>query len=122
MTEKRCVLVVEDEFLIADMLAEMVVDMGYEVCGIADTAALAVELALQACPMAILMDVRLKGTKDGIDAALEIRKSIDCPVIFVTGSQEPATVTRIKQDHPAAVLFKPVDFRLLESAIRNVVA
>lgn len=116
----RCVLIVEDEFLIADHLAAMVDDMGMTVCGIADTADGAIALAAEHRPSAILMDVRLKGRNDGVDAAHRIHREIGCPIIFVTGSREAATVARIKQDHPAAILFKPVRFEQLQQAMLSV--
>lgn len=122
MTDTPCILVVEDDFLIADLFADMVTEMGFRVCGIADTADDAVEMARLHSPCAILMDVRLKGSRDGIHAALEIRQGQSCPVIFITGSQEAVTVARINEDHPAAILFKPVDFERLKQTVRDVVA
>ena len=47
--------------------------------------------------------------RHGIDAALEIRRSIDAPIIYITGSSESSTMARIQQDHPFAVLIKPID-------------
>lgn len=117
-----CILIVEDEFLIADHLATMVGDMGLTVCGIADTADDAVAMAEEHRPGAILMDVRLKGRKDGIDAAQSIHGNVGCPIIFVTGSRESATVARINEDHPAAILFKPVRFEQLKTVVRTVLA
>lgn len=116
MLQGRSVLIVEDEFLIADMLSDMVADMGMIVCGVADTADGAVMSAAQALPDVVLMDVRLKGQKDGVDAALAIYGARACPVVFITGSREPATVQRIRNDHPAALLFKPLN----QSALRLV--
>ncbi len=117
MTASQCILIVEDEFLIADHLATMVQDMGLCVCGFADTADEAVAMTERHRPGAILMDVRLKGKKDGIDAALAIHAQFRSPIIFVTGSQEPATVARINEDHPSAILFKPVSFKQLKKAM-----
>lgn len=117
MTAPGCILIVEDEFLIADHLAAMVDDMGLAVCGIADTADGAIAMAVEHRPGAVLMDVRLKGRKDGIDAAQSIHGSVGCPIIFVTGSRESSTVARINEDHPAAILFKPVKFEQLETVV-----
>ena len=109
MTDKiTCVLVVDDEQLIALGLTVTLRDMGLRVCGMAATAAKAVELALEHRPSLVLMDVRLRGQADGVDAAIEIHRTVGAPVIFITGSREPETVERIRQDHPAGVLFKPI--------------
>jgi DNA-binding NarL/FixJ family response regulator len=112
-----CVAVVDDEYLIASGLTMQLEDMGMTVCGTAATADEAVALAQAARPAVVLMDVRLRGEKDGIDAALAIHDSVGSKVIFVTGSREKATLDRINLDHPAGVLFKPVLPRQLREAI-----
>src|SRR3546814_12180485 len=60
-----CILIVEDEFLIADHLATMIDDMGLAVCGIADTADEAVAMAAQHRPDVVLMDVRSEERRVG---------------------------------------------------------
>lgn len=112
------VLVVEDEEMIALSLCYQIEEFGYTVCGTAATAEEAIRLAGVHRPKVILMDVRLRGEGgDGVDAALAINKIAECRVIFLTGSKEPSTVARIHLDHPYAVLFKPVSYRQLQSAI-----
>ncbi|MGQ9368272.1 response regulator [Azospirillum sp. ST 5-10] len=109
MTDEHiCVLIVDDEQLIALALTLTLREMGLRVCGTAATAAKAVELARMHRPSLVLMDVRLKGQADGVDAALEIRQTLGPSIIFITGSRDPETVKRIHQDHPAGVLFKPI--------------
>src|SRR3546814_16413792 len=92
----------------------MIDDMGLAVCGIADTADEAVAMAEQHRPDVVLMDVRLKGKKDGIDAAQRIYGDVGCPIVFVKGSRETWTVERIKADNPAAIRFKQIKFVKLE--------
>jgi CheY-like chemotaxis protein len=116
---RKCVLVVDDEFIIAELWSIHVEDMGLEVCGIAATAAAAVALAQQHRPAIVLMDLRLRGEKDGVDAALEIHELVGSKIIFITGSSEPSTRARIQMDHPFAVLFKPVSDRQLQTAIED---
>lgn len=103
-----CVLVVDDEQLIALGLAVTLREMGLRVCGTAATAAQAIKLAQEHRPSLVLMDVRLKGQADGVDAAIEIHQTVGALVIFITGSREPETVERIQKDHPAGILFKPI--------------
>jgi two-component system, response regulator PdtaR len=112
-----CILVVEDEFLIADLFACEIEAMGRRVCGIADTAQKAIALAREHRPALVLMDVRLKGIEDGVDASIAIHDAVGSKVIFVTGSREPATLKRIELDHAAAVLFKPLRGYELRAAI-----
>lgn len=111
------VLVVEDEFLIAESLSAMIEDMGLLVCGNAATAAEAKSMAAEHRPELVLMDVRLRGTEDGVDAAIHIHANVGSRVIFITGSREPETVARIQTDHPAGMLFKPITFAQLSQAV-----
>ena len=115
---RETVLVVDDDAIIADTWSMMLDDMGLETCGIAATAADAIDLAKLHRPRVVLMDMRLKGELDGVDAALAIHSLVGSKVIFVTGSQDPPTRARIQLDHPADVLFKPVFLGRFESAIR----
>lgn len=115
-----CVLVVDDERLIALGLTLALKDMGFRTCGTAGTAAHAIQMAQEHRPSLVLMDVRLKGEGDGVDAAIEIHRTLGVPVIFITGSREPETVARIQQDHPSAVLFKPILPVHLKAAIDRV--
>ena len=117
-----CVAVVDDEFLIAAGLTLQLEELGMRVCGTAATADEAVALAQANRPAVVLMDVRLAGEKDGVDAALAIHDTVGSTVIFVPGSREPATLDRIRLDHPAGVLFKPVTDRQLRQAIDEALA
>lgn len=114
-----CVAVIDDEFLIAAGLSMQLESLGMTVCGTAATAEAAVALTQAARPAIVLMDVRLAGEKDGIDAALTIHDTVGSKVIFVTGSREAATMARIGLDHPAGVLFKPVQEWQLRQAINT---
>ena len=118
-TLNTCVAIVDDEYLIALGLSAQVTEMGLEVCGTAGSADDAVALVESQRPAVVLMDVRLGGEKDGVDAAIAIHERVGSKVIFVTGSREPATMARIQEDHPAAVLFKPISDRQLREAIET---
>lgn len=114
---KGRVLIVEDQFLASEFLRIWSDAYGFEVCGVATDADSAVKLARQMKPTHVLMDVRLDGTRDGVDAALEIHASLDTRIIYCTGSSEPSTRKRIEDDHPFEVLFKPIDPKLLGEAL-----
>ena len=122
MIAEKTVLVVEDEFLIANLLSEMVADVGMTVCGVADNVDLAIEMAAQHRPDVVLMDVRLKGKRDGVDAAIAIYHQNGTPAVFITGSREPANIARIKADHPAAILIKPISFEELSDTLEKICA
>jgi len=117
-----CVLVVDDEPFIAELWCIHLRLMGLQICGIAATADAAVTLAMQHRPSLILMDVRLRGRRDGVDAALEINASLGSRIIVITGSREPETIARINTASPAVVLYKPVSDRQMHSAIRHALS
>jgi CheY-like chemotaxis protein len=66
------------------------------------------------------MDVRLKGTEDGVDAAIEIHQRQQTPIIFITGSREQETIDRIHRDHPSGLLIKPILPKQLRTAVEKV--
>jgi CheY-like chemotaxis protein len=90
------VLIVEDEPLTALDFSLMIEDAGGRTVGTATSAAGATALARTVAPDVILMDVRLMGDTDGIDAARAIRAFSDVPIVFVTGNTEPSTTARIR--------------------------
>ncbi|MBU1374686.1 MAG: response regulator [Alphaproteobacteria bacterium] len=118
----RSVLIVDDEAIIAELWSVYVEAMGIQVCGVAATADDAVSLAEQHRPAIVLMDMRLRGGGDGVDAALAIHALVGSKMIFITGSQEPGTMARIQLDHPSAVLIKPVPQSLFTSAVAAALA
>lgn len=101
------VLVVEDDYLVALACCSSLNAMNLAVCATADTAEDAVALALVHRPGLVLMDVRLKGRKDGVDAAREIQRLLDCPIVFLTGARDHGTAKRIAALNPPAMLLKP---------------
>ncbi len=117
-----CILVVDDEFLVAQGIAILLEDMGRVVCGIASSADEAVEMAVRHRPKLVLMDVRLPGVADGVDAAIEIQTRVGSLVIFVTTPDDPATLQRINQTPHATLLAKPVVGSRLAIAIQRALA
>ena|SRR5258706_2275954 len=118
---QKSVLIVEDEVVIAMGLSAQIEDMGLTVCGTAGSADAAVVQANVHRPAIVLMDVRLRGDKDGVDAAMVIHQTIGSKIIYITGSREQATIDRINLDHPFALLFKPVSGRQLHATVSNAI-
>lgn len=122
-TEKICVLIVEDESIVAMDLAAGLENDGYEVAGIADNATEAKELFTNHKVDILLMDVNIIGDKDGIDTAIDLLQQRTVPVIFLTAFTDPVTVGRVKNIQAAAFLTKPyhvTNVRIaIELAINN---
>lgn len=111
------VLIVEDQFLISEYLRIWIEAFGCTVCGVAKSAARAIELALAQRPDVILLDMRLEGDGDGVDAATAIEKVYTPRFVYVTGSSEPSMIQRINEDSPFRILIKPIDPTQLQEAI-----
>jgi DNA-binding response OmpR family regulator len=121
MPARPCVLIVEDEPLIALDLQEAMLAVGFYVCGVAHTQAGARSLADSEQPDVILMDVSLEGGREGIEAARSLREAYGAEVIFVTGSTDQYTLDQIHRQVPGApVMPKPVNHRRLAEAVGAV--
>jgi CheY-like chemotaxis protein len=120
---RRRILLVEDEALIALDIKGRLENAGYEVPGIAASAETALSLACQYAPDLILMDIRLQGGSDGIEAAAEVRRWMDIPVIFLTSHSDMGTLERARLAEPFGYIVKPygtLNFRaLIEIAIQK---
>ena len=115
-TEPR-VLIVEDEFAVAMELEDHLGAMGYTVIDHVMTGAEAVERAEQTDPDLVLMDVRLDGPMDGVEAARRIRASRSLPVVFVTAYSDDDTLERATQTTPYGYIVKPFDRRELYATL-----
>ena len=101
------ILVVEDDYLVAAATSISLTNAGFDVLGIAGSAEEAVALAREKRPLLILMDIRLAGERDGIDAALEIFHSLGIRCVFATAYSDPRTRARAEAAYPLGWLPKP---------------
>jgi CheY-like chemotaxis protein len=101
------VLIVEDERLIGADLRRRLSRLGYAVVGTAASGEEAVEHAQRLQPDLVLMDVRLRGRMDGIEAAQHIRAQLEIPVIFMSAYTTVQTLEHIWRTMPAGYLSKP---------------
>ena len=81
---RPCILLVEDDFLVGMEMESGLAEAGYAVAGIAATAEEAVDLAASHRPALVVMDIRLAGERDGIDAALEIFRTLGIRSLFAS--------------------------------------
>lgn len=111
------IMVVEDEYIVGNDLRSSLENMGYGVCSIVTSGQDAIERAAHDRPDLILMDVVLKGRIDGIEAAAEIRNSLNIPIIFMTAHSDRHTLERAKITEPFGFLLKPFEEKELHSNI-----
>ncbi len=111
------ILIVEDERIATMMISHQLVELGYEPVGPVDSGEEAVARVREFCPDVILMDIVLKGTMDGVQAAKAIQSVYPCPVIYVTAHSDQSTLDRAKLTKPFGYIVKPVSERELHIAI-----
>lgn len=112
------ILVVDDEWIIAEEISECLRRLGYEVCAITSTGEEALEAAERHQPDVALMDIRLRGRMDGIEVAEKISERHGIPVIFLTAHMDQRTLDRAKHVNPFGYLTKPFNERDLGVAIQ----
>lgn len=111
------VMIVEDEAIVAFNLECVVRGMGLRVSAVVDEGEEAVKRFARQPADIVLMDVRLKGEIDGIEAARRIVSRQRIPVIFLTAFHDQDTMARAEDIPPAAFLAKPVDEATLARTI-----
>jgi len=111
------VLIVEDETLIAEELKERLSRLGFSVIAAVDTADEGIAIATRERPDLVLMDIRLKGKKDGVQAAKEIRAQVDVPIVYLTAHSDRLTVERVKVTEYDGFILKPFQKHELQMTI-----
>ena len=111
------ILVVEDEWVVANQICKNLRDFGYTVCSSASTGDEAIERAEAERPDLILMDIVLNGKMDGIEAADRITSQFDIPVIYLTSYTDQEYIERAKQTKPFGYLVKPYHLKELYANI-----
>lgn len=117
MKARPRILVVEDEAIVAADLVGMLGDLGYDVCGPVADGEQAVTLAARERPTIVLMDIKLKGTLDGVEAAERIHDQEGISTIFLTSYSDEHTLARAKAIMPLSYLLKPLSERDLRITI-----
>ncbi|MGA7937933.1 MAG: ATP-binding protein [Kovacikia sp.] len=113
------ILVVEDEIVIARDIEGCLENLGYSVMDIVASGAEAISRASELRPDLVLMDIRLEGELDGIQAAEQIWGCFQIPIIYVTGFSDKTTLERAKMTQPFGYILKPVEEQELYVAIET---
>jgi len=117
MKSQKKILVVEDEYIIANDIKEFLTTAEYKIIGISSSGKEAIKKTKELKPDVVLMDIVLQGEMDGIEAARQIRSRFSVPVIFVTAYSDEDRLTRAKKSCPYGFLTKPINEKDLYIAI-----
>ncbi|HEX8240787.1 MAG TPA: response regulator [Allosphingosinicella sp.] len=116
---RPCILLVEDDFLVGMEAETGLEEAGYEVAGIAATAEEAVALAGGRRPALAVMDIRLAGERDGVDAAIEIFRTFGIRSIFASAHGDVRTRARAEAAQPLGWVAKPYRVETLLKAVQE---
>lgn len=117
MLKSISILLVEDEVIIAMLMQQSLIKIGYSISEQVTTGEAAVISAKQNPPDVILMDIRLAGKMDGIEAAAVIQSEAEIPIIFITGYVDQTIRDRAELLKPLGYLSKPLDIIKLKTII-----
>jgi CheY-like chemotaxis protein len=101
------IMIVDDEVVVLTQLEECMELLGHKIVGEATSGEEAVTVAHNSNPDLILMDIKMPGKFDGIDAAEKIKAEKDIPLIFLTAYSEKEFIERAKKVGPFGYLIKP---------------
>ena len=114
---KAKILIVEDENIVAFNIKSRLEGLGYTVTAVSSSGEVALKKVEQNRPDLVLMDIKLKGIMDGIQAAEQIRSQFQIPVVYLTAYTDEETLNRAKLTEPYGYILKPFEARDLGTTI-----
>ncbi len=115
---KARIMVVEDEVLVAMAIQSCLKNLGHQVAASAVSGEEAVRKAIALDPDLVLMDIRLKGRIDGIEAASRINQALHIPIVYLTAHSDDETLVRAQATEPYSFILKPFDEKTLKAVIQ----
>ena len=100
------ILIVEDEYIIANDLELILFEAGYPVIGVVDSVAEALALMAQQTPDIVLLDIYLKGKETGIDLAKQLEER-SIPFIYISANDNKSVLEAVKATQPIGYIVKP---------------
>ncbi len=111
------ILIVEDESIVALNIKNRLEGLDYAVVATTASGEAAIKIAEENRPHLVLMDIKLRGAIDGIEAANQIRRRFQIPVVYLTAYSDEETVERAKITEPYGYILKPFEARDLCTTI-----
>jgi two-component system, response regulator PdtaR len=115
------IMIVEDDHLIALEMEGALRDAGFNVVGISTSAEEALAMASEQRPQLAVMDIRLNGDRDGIEAAIELFSSYEIRCVFATAHHTAETRRRAEPAKPLAWVPKPYTMPSLIEVVQGAV-
>lgn len=117
-----CIMIVEDELLLAMDLEDLLTIAGHRVAGQASDTRQAIELAEQAGEQidVAIMDINLARGSNGVETAAILRQRWNIPSLFVSGNLDEKTRAKALEWEPVGFVGKPYSEREVLAAIAAI--
>jgi two-component system, LytTR family, response regulator LytT len=123
MSDKIKITIVEDDFLIGNFIHSTLTNIGYQVLDICNSYDSFIESFTNTKPDILLLDIKIEGTKTGLDIAEYLQDYKSIPFIFISSLHDKKTIDEAKKMKPASYLIKPFDeddlYAVVEIALVN---
>jgi DNA-binding NtrC family response regulator len=100
------ILIVEDEFIVANDLSMILENAGYDVCGVADSVEEATQMISKYQPELVLLDIHLKGRLTGIDLARQLSEQ-NIAFVYLSANSNQKILEEAKATNPYGFMVKP---------------
>ncbi|MCH7412032.1 response regulator transcription factor [Belliella sp. R4-6] len=111
------VVLVEDENDLAQNIKEILGSLGFYVSAVFDNSLGALEFIKLNKVDLLILDIMINGDMDGISLAMEIKKKIDIPIVFITAYSENEIIKRVIDVSPDGYLLKPFTKESLKTTL-----
>jgi len=116
------ILIVEDEWINAEFLSDLIVSFGHSVVAVAKSAEETQEiLSTKSCDL-IFMDINIKGVIDGIQLAKQLNEKEEVPIVFITAFVDSVTIADASETNIYGFVVKPFNVSHIESALNVAIA
>jgi two-component system, response regulator PdtaR len=122
LSQRRRVLVVEDDYFVGLQIEQALKNGGFDVVGVTTNAEEAIALSTEMVPHFVMMDIRLAENGDGVRTALHLYRKIGIRSIFVTAHSDEATRALAKPARPLGWVAKPFTPEGLITAVKLALA
>jgi len=114
------ILIIEDDFIIQLYLEDIISEMNCDLVGTLESSNTIENILKNKKVDLVLMDLGIRGDRDGVETAKFINKNYPTPIVFITGNSDRTTKQRIEEVNPLLIVFKPIDEERLKSQLTTI--
>lgn len=103
-------------------MQELLQEPGYKVLDVASSGDGAIKAARLYSPDLVLMDIKLKGAMNGIEAAQNMRLFTQVPIMFITGYKNSNTTEQASAIQNTFLITKPFDPEKLGTMVKKILS